>query len=379
MFRVFTLTLLSSLIFAQPAPPPRPPQFVSPEVMNEGKVTFRIYAPNAEAVTLAGSDIPNNQKGAPMTKNGEGVWEVSVGPLVPGAYRYNFNIGGVPVVDPRNPSVSESNNNVWSLVVVPGSENMDVRNVPHGAVEAIAYHSSALGRTRRMHIYTPPGYDKNTTKYPVLYLLHGASDSDDSWTSVGRANFIEDNLIAAGKAKPMIIVMPAGHTTRSGFPAAGSADEFSRDFLGDIMPYVETHYRVLTDRNDRAIAGLSMGGGQTLSTGIPNLNKFAYIGVFSSGLFQMFGTGRGAAARPAQGPNFEETNMKVLDDASLKKGLKLFWFGTGKDDGLLKTTQQTVELFRKHGFDAQFEETAGAHTWLVWREYLQGFLPKLCR
>lgn len=377
MLRALALTLLSLVMFGQ-QPPPRPPQFVSPEVTSDGKVTFRIHAPNAEAVTLAGGDIPNNQKGAPMTKNGEGVWEVSLGPLVAGAYRYTFNIGGVPVVDPRNPSVSESNNNVWSLVVVSGSENIDVRNVPHGAVEAVTYQSSALGRTRRMHIYTPPGYEKNTTKYPVLYLLHGAGDSDDSWTSVGRANFIEDNLIAAGKAKPMIIVMPAGHTTRSGFGGPGSADEFTRDFLGDIMPFVESHYRVLTDRNDRAIAGLSMGGGQTLSIGIPNLNKFAYVGVFSSGLFQMFGTGRGPA-RPAQGPNFEEANMKVLDDASLKKGLKLFWFGTGKDDGLLKTTQQTVELFRKHGFDAQFEETAGAHTWLVWREYLQGFLPKLCR
>src|SRR3954452_2104574 len=322
MFRAFTPTLLSSLIFAQPAPPSRPPQFVSPEVTNEGKISFRIYAPNAEAVTLAGSDIPNNQKGAPMTKNGEGVWEVSVGPLVPGAYRYTFNIGGVPVIDPRNPSVSESNNNVWSLVVVPGSENMDIRNVPHGAVEAVTYQSSALGRTRRMHIYTPPGYEKNTTKYPVLYLLHGASDSDDSWTSAGRANFIEDNLIAAGKAKPMIIVMPAGHTTRAGFTVPGAADEFARDFTGDVMPYIEKNYRVMTDRNSRAIAGLSMGGGQTLTIAIPNLNKFAYIGVFSSGLFQMFGTGRGTPARPAQGPTFEEANMKVLDDQSLKKGLK---------------------------------------------------------
>jgi enterochelin esterase family protein len=230
-----------------------------------------------------------------------------------------------------------------------------------------------------MTVYTPPGYEKSTLKYPVFYLLHGSSDSDNSWTSVGRANFIVDNLIAAGKAKPMIVVMPAGHTTRAGF-VPGGADEFSRDFLEDIMPYVETHYRVLTDRGSRAMAGLSMGGGQTLTVAIPHLSKFAYIGVFSSGLFQMFGTNRGGANRPApQGPNFEEQNLKVLDDAGLKKGLKLFWFGTGKDDFLLKTSQQTVELFKKHGFNVKYDETEGAHTWLVWREYLQGFVPQLFR
>jgi enterochelin esterase family protein len=275
--------------------------------------------------------------------------------------------------------VSESNNNVWSLAVVPGSETFDVRNVPHGAVSAVTYHSSALGRTRRMHVYTPPGYEKSTTKYPVFYLLHGASDSDDSWSSVGRAGFIVDNLIAAGKAKPMIVVMPAGHTTRGGFTVPGGADEFARDFVGDVMPYIEKNYRVLTDRSNRAMAGLSMGGGQTLSVAIPNMSKFAYIGVFSSGLFQMFGTGRGPGPQAPQGPTWEEQNMKVLDDAALRKGLKLFWFGTGKDDFLLKTTQQTVAMFKKHGFDVKYDETEGAHTWLVWREYLQGFVPQLFR
>ena len=175
-----------------------------------------------------GGDIPNNGKGTPLTKGAEGVWEVTVGPLVAGAYRYQFNIAGVPVLDPRNPAVSESNNNAWSLAVVPGSEVFDVRDVPHGALSVITYQSSALGRTRRMHVYTPPGYEKSTAKYPVFYLLHGASDSDDSWSSVGRANFIVDNLIAAGKAKPMIVVMPAGHTTRAGFTVPGGADEFAR-------------------------------------------------------------------------------------------------------------------------------------------------------
>jgi len=377
--RASILLLLTTAVFAQ-TQNPRPPQFVTPEVSSDRKITFRLHAPNAESVNLTGSDIPNNQKGAPMTKNTEGVWEVTLGPLPPGAYRYQFNIAGVPVIDPRNPATSESNNNVWSLAVVPGSEVMDVTKVPHGAVAAITYNSSALGRARRMHIYTPPGYEKSSTKYPVFYLLHGASDSDDSWTSVGRAGFILDNLIAAGKAKPMIVVMPAGHTARTGFAVPGSQDEFSRDFLGDIMPYVEANYRVLTDRNNRAIAGLSMGGGQTLTIALPHLSQFGWIGVFSSGLFQQFGTNRGPAPNPTPtGPTWEEQSVKVLDDAGLKKGLKLFWFGTGKDDFLLNTTRQTVEMFRKHGFDAKFDETEGAHTWLVWRAYLQQFAPQLFR
>ena len=371
------LLLLASAAVAQQGP--RPPQFVSPEVTADRKITFRLHAPSAEAVTLMGGDIPNNGKGTPLTKGAEGVWEATVGPLIAGAYRYQFNVGGLAVIDPRNPAVSESNNNVWSLAVVPGSEIFDVRDVPHGALSEVTYKSSALGRTRRMHVYTPPGYERSTAKYPVFYLLHGASDSDDSWSSVGRANFIVDNLIAAGKAKPMIVVMPAGHTTRGGFQVPGGADEFARDFLQDVVPYVEKNYRVLTDRNSRAMAGLSMGGGQTLSVGVPNLAKFGYIGVFSSGLFQMFGTGRGPAQQKPTGPSWEEQNLKVLDDASLKKGLKLFWFGTGKDDFLLKTSQQTVEMFRKHGFDVKYDETEGAHTWLVWREYLQGFVPQLFR
>jgi hypothetical protein len=221
------------------------PQVVSPEVGADRKVTFRILAPKAEAVRLTGGDIPGLGQGSAMTKNTEGVWEVTFGPIDPGAYRYNFNVDGVSVIDPRSPSVSESNNNVWSLVCVPGSDFMDTKDVPHGAVASVTYYSKALSRFRRMHIYTPPGYESGKGKYPIFYLLHGAGDCDDSWTSVGRAGFILDNLIAAGKAKPMVVVMPAGHTSASGFGARGggarpAADEFSQDFLGDIMPYVET-------------------------------------------------------------------------------------------------------------------------------------------
>jgi enterochelin esterase family protein len=333
-----------------------------------------------------------------MTKGENGIWEITLGPVEAGAYRYNFNVDGVTTIDPRNPSISESNTNVWSLVVVPGSDLMDTRDVPHGAVASVTYYSTALKRFRRMHVYTPPGYETSNSRYPVFYLLHGAGDCDEAWTSVGRAGFILDNLIAAKKAKPLLVVMPAGHTSATGFggggrgaaPAAGGAppppDEFTQDFLTDIMPYAETHYRVQTDRAHRAIAGLSMGGGQTLNIAIPHLEKFAYVGVYSSGLIGSFGGGRGAApsappaaapAAPAGPPVWETQHMAELDNAATKKGLKLLWFSTGVDDGLMPTTKATVEMLKKHGFTPVFQESAGAHTWLNWRNYLIEFAPQL--
>jgi len=191
---------------------PQGPRVSSPEVAADRRITFRILAPKAQAVRLTGSDIPGNGQGAEMTKDPNGVWEVTLGSIDPGAYRYTFNVDGVSVVDPRSSSISESNMNVWSLVYVPGSDFMDTKDVPHGAVVEVTYYSKSLQRFRRMHVYTPPSYESGEGKYPIFYLLHGASDCDDSWTSVGRASFILDNLIAAKKAKPMVVVMPAGHT-----------------------------------------------------------------------------------------------------------------------------------------------------------------------
>jgi enterochelin esterase family protein len=294
-----------------------------------------------------------------------------LGPIASGAYRYNFNVDGVSVIDPRNPLTSQSNENTWSLVYVPGADFMDTKEVPHGAVSQVTYHSGTLKRFRRLHVYTPPGYESGQGKFPVFYLLHGASDCDASWSTVGRAGFILDNLIAAGKAKPMIMVMPAGHTGAFRFGSA-SGDEFEKDFLNDIMPLIEKNYRVQGDRNNRAIAGLSMGGAQTLNIGVPHLDKFAYLGVFSSGVFGIAG-GPGAAP----GPTWEERNKDALDNAALKKDLKLVWFATGKDDFLIKTSQGTVEMLKKHGFEVVYKETPGAHTWIVWREYLNEFAPQL--
>ena len=352
----------------------RAPQILSvdfPEVSSDRHVTFRIYAPNAKSILVTGPDIPG--KDAQMTKGTNGIWEAVIGPIEsPGPYRYCFNLDGVPVIDPRNPKTSESNEKVWSLLYVPGADFMDVLDVPHGAVATVTYYSKSLQQFRRMHVYTPPGYELGKGKYPVFYLLHGSGDCDDAWTSVGRAGFILDNLIASKKARPMVVVMPAGHIRASDIGSQGDRlkNEFIKDFLYDIMPYAETHYRINTDRGHRAIAGLSMGGAQTLNIAIPHLDKFGYVGVFSAGLF-----------RNRDGTNtvqtWEQQHVDDLDNPKLKNGLKLFWFSIGKDDPGVESARLTAAMFKQHGFEPVFNETSGWHSWINWRIYLNQFAPLL--
>ena len=280
--------------------------------MPDGRVTFRILAPKAEKVTLSANDItvlfsgggageiagtkiatqmppePLPQGWPAFTKNDAGIWEATIAALPPGAYRYVFMVDGVRVLDPVNTRTAESLTNDWSLFTVPGAEAMDTNQVPHGAVASITYYSSVLKTFRRMHIYTPPGYEAGNAKYPVFYLLHGAGDTDDAWTSVGRAGFIFDNLLAQKKMKPMIVVMPAGHQPGIPFGAPPSGptptvNPFTNEFISDMLPYVEKHYRTVNDRQHRAIAGLSMGGAQTLDITFTHLAMFSAIGVFSSG------------------------------------------------------------------------------------------------
>lgn len=386
----------------------RGPTVVSPEVMPDGRVVFRVAAPDAKEVTFTGTDATNlfspngpgplegttkpavppgatlPEGGPQFEKNDAGIWEATLGPLPPGAYRYVFMVDGVRVIDPVNPHVSESRSEVWSLFTVPGSELIDTRDVPHGAVAEVFYYSEVLQTTRRMHIYTPPGYENNKRKYPVFYLLHGSTDSDDSWSTVGRATFILDNLIAARKAQPMIMVMPNGHqppVDAAAAPTPGDMNPFTAEFLTDILPYVEKHYRSLNDRPHRAIAGLSMGGNQTMTIAFTELGKFAYIGVFSSGVFGPGSRRRGSAGFGAQAqppaPDWEASHLADLDNPKLKKGTKLIWFRTGVDDGLISTTKYSVELLQKHGFEPFYQESAGAHTWFNWRNYLIQFAPQL--
>lgn len=375
---IITCLAAAAVTGAQAQRGPRGPQFVSPEIQKDS-ITFRVLAPGAEEVQLGGSDLPGGAPGEAreLTKGEEGVWEITVGPIPAGAYRYNFNVDGVATIDPKNPLTSEANANTWSLVNLPGLEFADTKDVPHGAVAEVTYYSTSLKKFRRMHVYTPPGYENGDERYPVLYLLHGAFDCDDSWTTVGRAGFILDNLIAEGKAKPMVVAMPAGHTGALQFGGPGNAleravDEFTLDFTTDLRPQMEKRYRLINDRAHRAIAGLSMGGAQTLNIAIPHLQDFAYVGVYSSGVFGING-GPGAG----NGETWAERQAKFLKDDKLKEGLELLWFATGKDDFLLETSRATVEMFKEHDFDVVYRETEGAHTWIVWREYLHEFAQEL--
>jgi enterochelin esterase-like enzyme len=340
---------------------------VSPEVLPDRKVIVRLYAPEAHDVRVS------LDGGVKLTKGENGVWETTVGPLDPGAYRYSFTLDGASVTDPRNIEMERMQVMTRSILYVPGAPFMDTRPVPHGAVSVVTYDSGVLKKVRRLHIYTPPGYEANQQKYPVLYLLHGANESDDSWSTLGRGNFILDNLIADGKTVPMIVVMPNGHIDQtppnSGAPASQRVEfaTFPNEFVRDIMPYVENHYRTIPDRSHRAIAGLSMGGAQTLNIAFAHLDWFSSIGVFSSGILGGNVT------------DWEKSHLAALDDPGLKNGLKMIWFSTGSEDSLITTSKATVEMLKRHGFAATFQESTGAHTWVNWRNYLYEVAPQLFR
>lgn len=352
---------------AQPGRGPRGPVVVSPEVLPNRRVVVRLYAPQAQDVRVS------LDGGVKLTKGDNDVWEATVGPLDPGAYRYSFTVDGASVTDPRNIEMERMQLVTRSILYVPGAAFMDTKTVPHGAVAVVTYYSNVLKKFRRFHIYTPPGYEANQLKYPVLYLLHGANESDDSWSTVGRSNFILDNLIADGKGVPMIVVMPNGHIDQTppnpGAPAPlrGEFATFPNEFFSDIMPYVESHYRTIPDRPHRAIAGLSMGGAQTLNIAFAHLDWFSSIGVFSSGIL-----GGNVA-------DWEKNHMAALDDPGLKKGLKMIWFSTGSEDALITASKASLEMLNRHGFAATFQESAGAHTWVNWRNYLYEVAPQLFR
>jgi enterochelin esterase family protein len=350
---------------------------VSPEVLSDRRVTFRIYAPKASEVTLRGDwmEAPGPIK---LEKDGQGVWSVTVGPLGPDFYSYAFNVDGVKTLDPKNPTIKQGISSLDNMFSLPGAEAafQDNKPVPHGDIRKVWYHSATLGMQRRMHVYTPPGYDSSPGRYPVFYLLHGGGDEDSGWSTIGRAGFILDNLLAEQKAKPMLVVMPNGSlprpTNRSQAPDAATAraaaqEQFTQELLKEIIPYVEKNFRVLPGRENRALAGLSMGGGQTLRAVTSHPDQFAYVGVWSAGV------GQNAA-------DFEKRNAAFLDNPDkVNRLVKLFAISVGDKDFALAGSRNLAELLYKRGIKNELHVSGGGHTWINWRHYLNEFAPRLFR
>ena len=369
--KTLPLSLLAFTLYAQPPRQQPDPNAAlkSLEVLPDNRVVFRLYAPKAEEVSISGDWISQGRgTGGKLEKDEHGVWSITVGPLVPDFYNYAFTVDGVHVLDPRNVNIKPGVTSLSSVFELPGDEERyeATLHVPHGEIRIAWYDSKALDTIRSMHIYTPPGYDGTTTKYPVLYLLHGSGDDDAGWSTMGRANSILDNLIAAQKAKPMIVVMPNGSMPRR--EGAGQA-LFTDELLQNVIPYVESHYRVMASRENRAIAGLSMGGGQTLRVAPANLDKFAYIGVWSSGV------------REGGAEDFMKNAGKFFDNpAETNKLVKVFWIGVGEKDQLAGAgAHNLVSMLKAHGINYDFHESEGAHTWINWRHYLNDYAQLLFR
>ncbi len=375
---VFMLFATSALLIAQqskPAPvtPPQPPpRLNTPEVHADNSVTFRFRAPDAQEVKLA----REGTEPVAMQKDDQGVWTINTPPLPPDYYGYSFSVDGVRSLDPNNHRLVPNLISPGNFVHVPGPPSLpwELNDVPHGEIHHHFYKSGVAEDERDFYVYTPPGYDPTSNKtYPVLYLLHGYSDDASGWTAVGRANVILDNLIAQGKAKPMIVVMPLGYGTMEiitlGWGAWSHTDvrdknlsNFRQALLTEVMPKVESEYRVTKDRNSRAISGLSMGGSESLLTGLNNLDKFAWIGAFSAGGL----------------PDGFEKDFPGLD-AKANDQIHLLWIACGTEDRLIKVNRDLREWLKSKGVQHTVIETPGMHTWMVWRRNLSEFAPLLFR
>ncbi len=349
-----------ALVFAAQSQTPRPPQVQSPVVHPDCTVTFSFRAPGAKKVELSAQFLKGNQ---PLAGDTNGLWSITVGPIEPNLYPYNFVVDGISVADPANLDLFPNERFKASLVDIPGQQSSlhAVRGVPHGEMTYCYYESKTLKRTRPLLIYTPPGYRSGTEKYPVFYLVSGTTDTEETWFRVGRANFILDNLLAEKKAVPMIIVMPYGNMMMDTPPpasmqAAQMYRVFNDDLVGDIMPYVEANYRVLASRESRAIAGFSRGGGQSLFTGFNNLDKFAWIGSYSAYL------------TPEVCDKYFNS-LSANPDATNRQ-LKLLWLGVGTEDFLYKQAVAFDDYLKEKRIEHKSLVTGGGHTWMNARHYL---------
>jgi enterochelin esterase-like enzyme len=359
---------------------------ISPELLSDNRVTFRIYAPDASKISLSGDwSSQGLGPGGQLERDNQGVWAITVGPLPPDFYGYSFNVDGVRIIDPKNPMIKPGVRGTTSMFLLPGetatfAEN---RSVPHGDIRQVWYQSATLGMQRRLHVYTPPGYDEHRDQqYPVLYLLHGGGDEDSGWSTIGRAGFVLDNLLAERKAVPMLIVMPNGSMPRPPQTAGSSPTSesevaarredarrrFTEELLNDVIPFAEAKFRVQSAPESRAIAGLSMGGGQTLRVAAGNFERFSYIAIWSSGL----------SRRSPE--DFAAQNATFLGSANaINKQVKLLSISVGDQDFALEGSKSLSKLLDKRGIDHKFHISGGGHTWINWRRYLHDYAQVLFR
>ncbi len=376
---------------AAPAPRPTfrmPARIVSPEILTDNKVTFSVYSKDAVKVTVSGEWQAGFGISEELVKNDTGLFSLTVGPLKPELYGYTFSVDGVRSIDPNNAQVRRDGYNYQSFFIVPGPESdlyFQKNDVPHGTVTKIWYKSEVLGFQRRLYVYTPAGYESGAQKYPVFYLFHGAGGDEDAWTNMGRTAQIMDNLIAQGKTKPMIVVMTNGNANQAGaqneVPPLQSTGEqgmaayqrytgkFEEHLVKDVVPFIEKNYRTLTGQDNRAIAGLSMGGGHTQTITNNNPGMFGYIGVFSMGIMSFGPQGPDAA-------KIEQERITKLE-ALKNSGYKLYWIACGKDDFVYQGVVTLRSTLDKVGLKYIYRESTGGHTWANWRIYLSEFAPML--
>ena len=344
---------------ALPTLQPTQGNFSSPVINADQSVTLRLDLPSANAVTASG-DIGEYS----LTKNEENIWSVTTGPLEPAIYSYYFTVDGTQIADPVNP---DKKSPTESLLTIPGNPPMpwEERDVPHGTVTPVTYTSKIFNAERRFYVYTPPGYVTGAEKLPVLYLLHGYTDDDSSWTAIGKANRIADNLLADGKIKPLIIIMPYGQLNADVNPDEAFSPEFQKNYeeqlIAEIMPSVEKSYRVKTDSRHRGMAGISMGGMQTAYIGMNHPEFFSTIGLWSSAIF-----------------DDPEVLLQRLDESSpkLKNSFAYIEIAVGEQDSLFSKSANLDEFLTIRNIEHEFVPTPGTHSWVLWRGYLISFLQK---
>jgi enterochelin esterase family protein len=366
----------------------RPMVIVSPELHPDNTVTLKLFAPKVSEVLVSGEWMPGFGTTEPLVKNDTGLWTITAGPLKPELYAYAFIVDGVRMIDPSNVQVRRDGTRYESFFIIPGEASdlyIQKDNVPHGTLSKVWYKSDVLGMDRRLYVYTPPGYDIGDQHYPVFYLLHGAGGDEDAWSNMGRACQIMDNLIAQGKAKPMIVVMTNGNANQAGAQneipldpskaIQGIADyrkyagKFEESLVKDVVPFIQKNYRTYADKEHRAIAGLSMGGAHTQTVTNDNPGLFDYIGVFSMGIMNL-GQEQQDAAKIEQ-----ERDTKI--EALKISGYKLYWIGCGVDDFVYQSVITLKKTLDKHDFRYSYRESSGGHTWANWRIYLSEFAPLL--